>query len=505
MEFESDLVCGPANRQEFELIVYPVFKDDDGEIIAGELPELSARRLEDFEASEGDTMLFYEGDFTAERLLLVGGGKLNELELPAITKLGGTVVKETTELEVDSYGLVFPLEVELDRQNVAREITVGVYLGAYDFDHYKHESGKDEEDEDKKKKTPDFNLVLEDKRSLGTVRRGFEEGKKIAGGVVLARNLGNTPANELVPDDLATEARQIERKFDAVSVQIWNQKELEEKEMNLIVAVGKGSENPPRLIRIDYSPQNPRGKVGLVGKGITFDTGGISIKPSKKMGEMKYDMCGAAVVLGIIKAAASLGLPLKINGYIPTAENMPGSHSTRPGDVVTGYAGKSVEILNTDAEGRLLLADSLAHLGEKKGEELDFVIDYATLTGACITALGHRAAALMSRDDELVDSLNAAGESVGEKVWRLPAWEEYAEKLESDIADVKNIGGRAGTVMGGMFLSEFVDEDKIESWVHLDIAGTAWGMKKLSYRPSGATGFGIRLTLELFNREFNLD
>ncbi len=504
MDFETNLICGTAAKEELPLVIYPVFKDEEGEIISDNLPELPERRLEEFEASTGETLLFYDGDFEADRLLLLGSGELKEVELPAITELGGNAVEEATELEVEQYGFVFPLELELDRQPAAREIIEGVVLGAYKFDCYTDQA-EDDNGENEEKETPDFNLILEDKRSRGPVSRGIEKGKKIAAGVTLARNLGNTPANELVPDDLATEARRLEDEYDPFSVQVWNQEELQEKNMNLIVAVGKGSENPPRLIKMNYKPKQTRGKVGLVGKGITFDTGGISIKPSKKMGEMKFDMCGAAVVLGVMKAAAALELPVEIVGYVPTAENMPGSHSTRPGDVVTGYAGKSVEILNTDAEGRLLLADSLAHLGEKKGEELDFVLDYATLTGACITAVGHRAAALMSRDDELVETLRGAGEDVAERIWRLPAWEEYSEKLESEIADVKNIGGKAGTVIGGMFLREFVDEEKIKRWAHLDIAGTAWGMKELSYRPSGATGFGIRLTLELFRREFNID
>ncbi|MGM0381574.1 MAG: leucyl aminopeptidase [bacterium] len=504
MDFESDLLAVSPEKEKLDLVVYFVFKDGDGGLIVENLPDLSPGQLEDFEGKQGETQIFYDGEFSADRLLLLGGGKAKELKLPDLTELGGETVKKAQDLEVEEYGLVFPLKLELDREAVARELTVGVHLGAYDFDHYKHDSADDEEGEDSNNDIPDFNLLLEDKRSRGTVERGFELGKKIAKGVNFSRDLGNTPANELVPSDLATEARQIERKYRSVSAQVWNREALEEKNMNLIVAVGKGSENPPRLVKLTHSPKKSRGKVGLVGKGITFDTGGISIKPSKNMGEMKFDMCGAAVVLGVMKIAAELELPVEIVGYIPTAENMPSSHSTRPGDVVTGYGEKSVEILNTDAEGRLLLADTLAYLGENEGEELDFALDYATLTGACITALGHQAAALMSTDDSLADKLTEAGEEVAERVWQLPFWEEYSEKLKSEVADVKNIGGKAGTITGGKFLHEFVDEKKIESWAHLDIAGTAWGMEKLSYRPKGATGFGVRLTLELLNREFNL-
>jgi leucyl aminopeptidase len=274
--------------------------------------------------------------------------------------------------------------------------------------------------------------------------------------------------------------------------------------MNLILAVGKGSSNPPRLIKLEYDPGPTKGTVGLLGKGVTFDTGGISIKPSKKMGEMKFDMCGAATVLGSVRACARQELPVKLHGLVPTAENMVGESAVKPGDVVTGYHGKSVEILNTDAEGRLLLADALGYASDELADELDCMIDFATLTGTCIAALGHHAAGLMGIDEELCEALQEAGRRTDEPAWQLPLWEDYSEELESSVADVPNIGGDAGAITAGAFLREFVDEEAIERWAHLDIAGTGWSMPERSYRPSGGTGYGVHLVDEFLRDEFAL-
>lgn len=262
--------------------------------------------------------------------------------------------------------------------------------------------------------------------------------------------------------------------------------------MDAYMAVAKGSKNPPRFIVLHYRG-GTKGSVVLIGKSITFDSGGISIKPSSGMEKMKYDMAGGATVLGVIKAAEEIGLPIKITGILPAAENMPGGSATRPGDVISTISGKTIEIANTDAEGRLTLADAIEYA---KRFTPQFIVDIATLTGACSVALGNEAAAAMSNSEELIKNIVKASEKTGEKVWPMPLYDEYKEYLKSDIADIRNVGtDRAGSlVTAGYFLKEFADETP---WLHIDIASIAWTDKDRPYCPKGATGFGVRLIVEM--------
>jgi leucyl aminopeptidase len=260
--------------------------------------------------------------------------------------------------------------------------------------------------------------------------------------------------------------------------------------MGGILAVSQGSIEEPKMIVLEHRPKKPKRSVVLVGKGVTFDSGGISIKPAKGMGWMKYDMCGAATVIGVMRAVAELELPIKVVGLVPTAENMPSGSAIKPGDIITTASGKTVEVDNTDAEGRLLLADAL-HYAQRFNP--DIVIDYATLTGACVVALGHEAAGMMSNDTELQTTLTKIGEKVGERVWPLPIYEEYASYLSSDWADLKNAGSRwGGVVTAGVFLKQFIPE-KV-AWAHLDIAGVSYLEKEHNGLPKGANGFGVVLT-----------
>jgi leucyl aminopeptidase len=257
-----------------------------------------------------------------------------------------------------------------------------------------------------------------------------------------------------------------------------------------ILGVGSGSTRPPRLVRLSYAPAKPRATVALVGKGITFDSGGISIKPAEKMEEMKFDMCGAAAVIGTMQAAAALELPVKITGAIPSTDNLPSGSAYKPGDIITMMSGKTVEIVNTDAEGRMILADALHYASELQPDHL---IDYATLTGACVVALASEAAGLFSNDDELARKLIECGERVGERLWRMPVWDDYKDLIRSDWADMKNSGGRwGGAITAALFLKEFVD---CPSWAHLDIAGTAYAEHETAREARGATGAGVRVTL----------
>lgn len=310
-------------------------------------------------------------------------------------------------------------------------------------------------------------------------------GSLIASGMNSAKQLGNLPANLCTPSDLASEARTLARKHTAIHTSILDEKQMEKLGMNALLSVGRASSQPSRLIVINYqgAAKTERPQV-LVGKGITFDTGGISLKPGAKMDEMKYDMCGAASVIGTLSAVAQLGLRLNVIGIIASAENMPAGNASKPGDVVRSMSGQSIEILNTDAEGRLVLCDALTYAERFKPAA---VIDIATLTGACVVALGKHASALYSNNDKLKDAIIAAGEHINDRVWPMPLWDDYQRQLDSNFADMANIGGpEGGSITAACFLSRFADK---YHWAHLDIAGTAW----LGGTQKGATGRPVAL------------
>jgi leucyl aminopeptidase len=305
----------------------------------------------------------------------------------------------------------------------------------------------------------------------------------------LARDLGNRPANDLNPETFAQAAKDMAEETKGLRVTILGIKELQKEKMGGIFGVSQGSEQEPRMIVIEHRPKKPKKSVVLVGKGVTFDSGGISLKPAAGMGWMKYDMCGAATVMGVMRSVADLDLPIKVVGLIPAVENMPSGTATRPGDVLTTASGKTVEVDNTDAEGRLILADAL-HYSARFNP--DIVIDFATLTGACVVALGHEAAGMMGNDEDLLNQLRVLGEEVGERVWPLPLYDEYVDYLKSEWADIKNAGSRwGGAVTAGSFLKQWVPE-KV-SWAHLDIAGVAYHEKEHNGLPKGASGFGVVL------------
>src|SRR6185369_4306061 len=312
-------------------------------------------------------------------------------------------------------------------------------------------------------------------------------------GVSLARDLVSHPGNVATTGYLAAAARRV-AKHHGLACRVLEKAELEKLGMNALVAVGKGSVEPPRLIVLEYHGSGAKGKpVALVGKGITFDSGGISIKPGAGMEEMKTDMSGAAAVLGTMEAAAALQLPVNLVAVIPTAENMPDGKAYKPGDVLVSMSGLTIEITNTDAEGRLILCDAL-HFARTEFKPAA-MIDLATLTGACVVALGHEASGMMGNDQRLLENLKKAGERCNERLWELPLWDEYGETMKSDIADLRNAGTTrdGGTITAGWFLKQFAATTR---WAHLDIAGTAWSDKSRPCSPKGATGVGVRLLIE---------
>jgi leucyl aminopeptidase len=294
------------------------------------------------------------------------------------------------------------------------------------------------------------------------------QGDALASGMALTKDLGNLPPNVCTPNYLADQARELARRH-GMKVQVFGRKDMERMGMGALLAVARGSEQPPRFIVLEHRKAGKAKPVVLVGKGVTFDTGGISIKPAPEMDEMKFDMSGAGAVLGTLKAVAEMKLGLNVVGLIPTTENMPDGRATRPGDIVTSMSGQTVEILNTDAEGRLILCDALTYA---ERYEPSAVIDLATLTGACVIALGHVASGLFSNDDALAQEILAAADDAYDRAWRLPLWDDYQDQLKSNFADFANIGGRpAGSVTAACFLARFARKYK---WAHLDIAGTAW-------------------------------
>ncbi len=319
----------------------------------------------------------------------------------------------------------------------------------------------------------------------------------VAEAAAWARDLGNTPANDLGPVEFAGHVRAMGRRH-GFTVRVFDKKRIEKERMAGLLAVNSGSVRPPRFVIGEYRPTRARGTAVLVGKGITFDSGGISIKPSASMGEMKYDMMGAATVFAVLQAVRRLRLPVRLVSLAPITENLPSGSACRPGDILRMRNGKTVEVDNTDAEGRLVLADALTYAGAYRP---DVMLDFATLTGAVLVALGLECAGIMTPDDGLARELKAAGEAVGERVWRLPLWDEYLENLKSEFADMRNTGGRnAGTINGGIFLKQFVPPGV--PWAHVDFAAVAHMEKEQAGWPSGATGFGVALTVEFLKRRF---
>ena len=418
----------------------------------------------------------------APRLFLIGLGKRDQFKTDTFRQAAGTAAKVLKKYRLkEGTFLVETLPTQKFSPDVLGEsVTEGIRLGAYSFDRYKTVQ------EEPKRKLETVTLLLE---RLTPVRmdRGVKVATTVTDSVNRVRNLISEPSNEMTPSKLAAVSKEIGRKTK-IKVTVLENAAIKKLGMGGLLGVSKASPEGPRFIVMEYNLSQKRHPLFVfVGKGITFDTGGISIKPSKGMDAMKYDMSGAAAVLGTLEAVARLKLPFRVVGLVPTCENMPGGHAYKPGDILKALNGKTIEVLNTDAEGRLILADALSYAKRYKP---DGVVDLATLTGACIIALGHFAIGLMTNNDRLAKRVTQAGESSGERVWELPLWEPYSELIKSEIADVKNIGdGTAGTITAAAFLKEFVDYP----WVHLDIASRAWTEKELPYIPKGATGIGVRL------------
>jgi leucyl aminopeptidase len=445
----------------------------------------------DFSAKRGETALLYAGGaLAAPRLLLVGLGGRSSFTQGELRKTAATVARRASSLGLQEAAFTLPSAEDAGIGVSARAAAEGATLGLYRFTRYKTDGRAEPSEED----GPDrdfeaFELILDGAADEEAASRGVDVGVKLGEATLLARDLANEPSNTATPEYLAEKAREIAGKY-GMEVTVLDRANIEEEGLVGLATVGRSATNEPRFIVLEHRRGGDAAPVVLVGKAVTFDSGGISIKPSSGMEDMKFDMSGGAAVLGAMEAVGALDLPLNVVALIPATENLPGGDAFKPGDVLRMHSGKTVEIVTTDAEGRLILADALSYA---RRYDPAAVVDCATLTGACHVALGDHASGLMGNDEDLIAEVQTAGETTGERAWPLPLFDEYTKQIRGDTADIKNSGGRyGGALTAGAFLKEFADYP----WAHLDIAGTAYGKKGNAYTPKGATGTPARLLVE---------
>lgn len=429
------------------------------------------------------------GMLPATHVILCGLGRADKARLEQIRQAAGRGVLRAREMGLKTLATTtaaFSDRMEgATRRDVSCAIIEAACLALYRFSKYKVK------EDTNSKYIGEIRIMEEEKEACQEVEKGVAQGKMISGAVNFSRDLVNHPANDMTPTILAETAKKM-AKTNRIKCTILSRPQLKKLSMGAFLGVSQGSQEPPRFIILEYNG-GKRGErpVVIVGKSITFDSGGISLKPSEGMGKMKYDMSGGAITLGVLRAASALHIPLNLVGLLPATENMPSGTAIRPGDVLRSMSGRTIEIISTDAEGRLALADALYYAAQYKPR---CIIDIATLTGACVIALGNHAIGMLGNDKELKERMIKAGEEVWERVWEMPLWDDYFEQIKSPIADIKNSGGREGGVMtAAIFLSKFVEG---YPWVHLDIAGVAWNDKERAYIPVGGSAIGVRLLVQ---------
>ncbi len=447
--------------------------------------------LGDFKGKEGTSAIVYgNGQIGAERVLLVGLGERKKATLDTIRKAAANAANKAVTMKIGTISLAphkaFGGRFDIDA--MGRAMAEGTYFGSYRYDEFVTEQENGRLDSLK------CEVIDSDSGKMNKLRRAVSEGAAIGKAQSYARTLANRPGNIINPAKLAEAAKQLARGSRSLTCTVFDEKQLAAKGMGGVLAVGSGSQNKPRFIVLKYSPSgkaaSSRPTIGLVGKAITFDSGGISIKRPAKMDQMKMDKSGGVTVLGTMKAVAEQNLPINVYGIIPAAENLPSGTSYRPGDIIKTLSGKTVEVLDTDAEGRMVLSDGLAYAAKQKCNP---IIDIATLTGACVVALGTHMAGLMGNDDKLIRQLQRAAQESGEKVWQMPSGEEYLAEMKSKIADLKNLAHltKYGDACdAAAFLGQFVGDAK---WAHLDIAGMEIFEKATEFAAQGASGYGVRL------------
>ncbi len=480
--------AGDPRQEAADLLAVPVFKGGIGG--PGTAPVLAALGLDafpvtpDFRGDIGQHLLVTAPGLTAKGVLLVGLGRMDATDPERLRRAAGVAARAARGVERVATTLA---EVHANTDAIAA-IAEGFQLGAHTDRRFKSA----DEDAPRLREV----VVLVPSSRLTDARAAIEGAERYARATCLARDLVNTPPDRKRPPDLAAAVRRL--LAGACDVTVRDEAALAQQGFGGLLAVGRGSSAPPRLVELRYRPPSPVGHVVLVGKGITFDSGGLSLKRGNHMDWMKADMAGAAAVAGVLSAVADLGVRVQVTGLLALAENLPGGDAQRPGDVVTIHGGTTVEVQDTDAEGRLVLADALDYA---VGLKPDAIVDLATLTGGAITAVGQFAAAVMSNDDDLCEALRAAAAVAGESLWPLPLWPDLRRFLDTPVADLNNVGdgGGGSSIIGGLFLERFVGE---VPWAHLDIAGPAWTPAELAahYLPPGGTGYGVRTLLAWLER-----
>ncbi|MBF0493211.1 MAG: leucyl aminopeptidase [Deltaproteobacteria bacterium] len=488
---QLSLTAEKIEKANVDLVILPLFegKIEKGNsaafvdsILAGLLSD--TLKKEEFKGKPGDIKTLHTHyKIKAPYVLVLGLGEIKKFNQETLRKACGKAV--ATAVSLKSKKILFPIaecvQELLPLGEVVQAASEGLLLGSYRFDEYK---SKKEESSG----LSDILYLLPDHKVQKEALKALRKAEILSEAACFARHLVNTPSEDMAPEILGKHALKIK----GIKTRVYKQAELKKLGMGGIVNVGKGAKNPPVLIEMIYKPKAKAKKViALIGKGVTFDSGGLSLKPPKSMETMKDDMAGAAALLGTMQAIAQLQPQVEVHAYVPSAENMPDANAIRPGDVIKAYNGKTVEVLNTDAEGRLILMDALAFAAEKKP---DFMVDLATLTGACLVAVGELYTAILGTDKEHIEKLISSGKKCGELIWELPLVEEYKDDMKSNIADLQNIGGAyAGSIMGGLFLQEFVGKTP---WAHMDIAGPSWANKPWAYCPKGGTGIMVRTLCE---------
>ncbi len=493
MELEGSQ--GSFQEIEAQALAVAVFKDenpDDG--LLRELDAASGGVVKsvfdagEFKGKEGETAYLHlagAADKKPRRLLLVGMGERDEYGQAQVSQFAGAAARFVRDKNLKSLALIPRLES--DSETIAASAVEGAIMGLFEIDKYRTV--------EKEQRVIDRLVVVLPGADKDALKRGLERGRIVGESVNFTRDLANEPGGYMTPTNMAERAQEIAAEFN-LDIEVLEEAQMEHEGMGSLLSVSHGSDQPGKLIVLKYTPRKAPKDSGpllaLVGKGITFDSGGISLKPGENMELMKYDMTGGGTVMGVMRAIAQLQVSVPVIGLVPCAENLPSGKATKPGDVVRAMTGKTIEIINTDAEGRLILADAIAY-AKKLGATR--IIDLATLTGAVSIALGDVNAAVLGTDQELIDKIIGAGQEVGEKFWQLPLDKEYSKQIKSDIADVKNVGGRkAGTITAAAFLKEFADG---VSWAHLDIAGTAWADEAKPYRSKGPTGIAVRTLVRI--------
>ncbi|MBC8516702.1 MAG: leucyl aminopeptidase [Nitrosopumilus sp.] len=474
---KTNLLCGFVLENSNKVLGLPKFDSNTTSTIN--------QSLKDMEGKLGKLSIIpIPGKKPVQRILLAGIGKKENITEDTIRFVSGKIALKARELKLSEFSIIAPPSYVTESISAVSQIIEGAKMALYKFDKFKTE---------KIETSPNLTIIISKSNKIS---KAIKISEIIADGAIFTKSIANLPPNECTPTTLANFAKNMSKK-NKMKCSIISEPELKKKGFGGISSVGQGSNNQPKLIILEHSLGRKNEKpIVLVGKAVTFDTGGISLKPGAAMDEMKFDKCGGCTVLGIMKSISELKLPINVVGIVPSVENMPGGESYRPGDIIKLYSGKTAEILNTDAEGRLILADALSY-GEKHYSPKT-IIDFATLTGACIVALGTNVAAIVSNDEKLTKKIIDSSKRTTEEVWELPLNQDYMDMIKSDVADMKNVGiGRAaGTITAAAFLRNAIEKTP---WIHIDIAGVAWtqgATKEKSYNPKGATGFGVRLILD---------